>query len=61
MRKREHFGLCRISFTRNGVTVPGMGGYPTMQGAIEALDPFNARPLLHIEAPYVQRYISGKL
>lgn len=40
---------------------PSIGGYPCMEGAIEQLDPFHARPLLHIEPAYVQRYISGAL
>lgn len=36
MRKREHFGLCYVSI--NGIA--SIGGYPTMEGAISALDPF---------------------
>ncbi len=65
---REHFGACDV-FNRTDVdltmgdvkrTSRWCGSYPTMEGAIDQLDPFQARPLLHIELGYVEGYISGK-
>ncbi len=41
--RREHFGLCRITILEDGETYHGIGGYPTMWGAIRALDPFQSR------------------
>lgn len=38
-RKREHWGSCRVEVSRRGFY--SSGPYPTMEGAIEALDPFN--------------------
>lgn len=59
-RKREHFGSCRVAQTWIAVPrdYPGWP-YPTMEGAIEALDPFNERPLLHVQASHVTRYLPG--
>lgn len=60
--KREHFGPCKVSqtYVARERDYPGWP-YPTMEGAIEALDPFQARPLLHVELSYVSRYITGAL
>jgi hypothetical protein len=59
MKKREHWGACIVRRTPEGRPFPVYAGaYPTMEGAIEALDQFNWRVYwpLHNVIPYLEDY-----
>lgn len=54
--KRDHFGYCMVHVHQTDRRMSG-GPYPTMEGAIEAHDPFNGAvywPLRNV-IPYLGR------
>ncbi len=58
--KREHFGPCNV-FSRDDERFPASrwtGLYPTMEGAIDALDPFQGTH--HVGLTRVDDHVTGK-